>query len=114
MLLPFYGFCEESDPIWQNTAAMIRDESYPLSFAGHPIAEIGCKHAPHPWILSICNSLLSGHADSALLHLSRTPLDNGVACESVNEDTGLCETGEAFATCAGFLSYALYCACCKD
>ena len=114
LLLPFYGFCEESDPIWQNTAAMIRDESYPLSFAGHPIAEIGCKHAPHPWILSICNSLLSGHADSALLHLSRTPLDNGVACESVNEDTGLCETGEAFATCAGFLSYALYCACCKD
>ena len=114
LLLPFYGFCEESDPIWQTTAAMIRDESYPLSFAGHPIAEIGCKHAPHPWILSICNSLLSGHADSALLHLSRTPLDNGVACESVNEDTGLCETGEAFATCAGFLSYALYCACCKD
>lgn len=114
LLLPFYGFCEESDPIWQNTASMIRDESYPLSFAGHPIAEIGCKHAPHPWILSICNSLLSGHADSALLHLSRTPLDNGVACESVNEDTGLCETGEAFATCAGFLSYALYCACCKD
>ena len=114
LLLPFYGFCEESDPIWQNTAAMIRDESYPLSFAGHPIAEIGCKHAPHPWSLSICNSLLSGHADSALLHLSRTPLDNGVACESVNEDTGLCETGEAFATCAGFLSYALYCACCKD
>ena len=114
LLLPFYGFCEENDPIWQNTAAMIRDESYPLSFAGHPIAEIGCKHAPHPWILSICNSLLSGHADSALLHLSRTPLDNGVACESVNEDTGLCETGEAFATCAGFLSYALYCACCKD
>ena len=114
LLLPFYGFCEESDPIWQTTAAMIRDENYPLSFAGHPIAEIGCKHAPHPWILSICNSLLSGHADSALLHLSRTPLDNGVACESVNEDTGLCETGEAFATCAGFLSYALYCACCKD
>ncbi len=114
LLLPFYGFCEESDPIWQNTAAMIRDESYPLSFAGHPIAEIGCKHAPHPWVLSICNSLLSGHADSALLHLSRTPLDNGVACESVNEDTGLCETGEAFATCAGFLSYALYCACCND
>lgn len=111
LLLPFYGFCEAEDPIWQNTAAMIRDESYALSFAGHPIAEIGCKHAPHPWILSICNSLLSGHADSALLHLSRTPLDNGVACESVNEDTGLCETGEAFATCAGFLSYALYTVC---
>lgn len=111
LLLPFYGFCRENDPVWQATADMIRDESYALSFAGHPIAEIGCKHAPHPWILSICNSLLSGHAESALLHLSRTPLDNGVACESVNEDTGLCETGEAFATCAGFLSYALYTVC---
>ena len=111
LLLPFYGFCRENDPVWQATADMIRDESYALSFAGRPIAEIGCKHAPHPWILSICNSLLSGHAESALLHLSRTPLDNGVACESVNEDTGLCETGEAFATCAGFLSYALYTVC---
>ena len=110
-LLPFYGFCGEDDPIWKNTVAMIRDKSYPLSFAGHAIAEIGCKHAPHPWILSICNSLLSGHRESALRHLQRTDMDHGVACESVNEDTGECETGEAFATCAGFLSYALYRAC---
>ena len=55
--------------------------------------------------------MLSGHRESALRHLRRTAMDNGMACESVNEDTGECETGEAFATCAGFLSYALYCAC---
>lgn len=112
-LLPFYGFCEETDEVWRNTVSIIRDESYALSFAGHPIAEIGCKHAPHPWVLSICNSLLSGHRESALEHLRRTRLDNGVACESIHEDTGECTTGEAFATCAGFLSYALYRACCK-
>ncbi len=106
-LLPFYGFCAEADEIWQTTIAMIRNESYPLSFAACPIAEIGCKHAPHPWILSICNSLLSGHVDTALAHLRLTRMDNGVACESVNEETGICETGEAFATCAGFLSFAL-------
>ncbi|NLV57339.1 MAG: glycoside hydrolase family 125 protein [Clostridiales bacterium] len=106
-LLPHYGFCRSDDEIWQNTVAMIRDKSYPLSFADAPIAEIGCKHAPHPWILSICNSLLSGHVNSALEHLCRTTLDNGIACESVNEYTGECETGEAFATCAGFLAYAL-------
>ncbi len=107
-LLPFYGFCAMDDPVWKNTVAMIRDKDYPLSFAGHPIAEIGCRHAPHPWVLSICNSLLSGNADSALTHLHRTRMDNGIACESVNEDTGVCETGEAFATCAGFLAYALW------
>jgi len=106
-LLPFYGFCDANDEVWQNTVAIIRDISYDLSFAGAPIAEIGCKHAPHPWVLSMCNSLLSGHSDTALTHLRLTNMDNGIACESVNEHTGVCETGEAFATCAGFLAYSL-------
>lgn len=106
-LLPFYGFCTTDDEVWQNTVHMIRDSKYALSFAGKPIAEIGCKHAPHPWILSICNSLLCGHSQSALRHLRLTQMDNGIACESVHEQTGACETGEAFATCAGFLAFAL-------
>lgn len=106
-LLPFYGFCSSDDEIWQNTVSAIRDKRYSLSFAGHAIAEIGCKHAPHPWVLSICNSLLSGHEGQALLHLKQTNMDNGVACESIHEDTGECSTGAAFATCAGFLAYAL-------
>lgn len=106
-LLPFYGFCTMEDPVWQNTVSLIRSEAYELSFAGHVIAEIGCKHAPHPWILSICNSLLSGHAQDALRHLQHTRMDNGIACESVHEDTGECATGAAFATCAGFLAFAL-------
>ena len=87
--------------------SMIRDEKYPLSFAGRRIAEIGCKHAPHPWILSACNSLLSGHREEALRHLKATTMDNGLACESVDEDSGLCTTGAAFATCAGFLAFTL-------
>ena len=107
-LLPHYGFCAMDDPVWQKTVRTIRSQEYPLSFAGRPIAEIGCRHAPHPWVLSICNSLLCGHADTALAHLARTHMDNGLACESVNEDTGACETGAAFATCAGFLAYALW------
>ncbi len=106
-LLPFYGFCSLQDAVWQNTMALIRNAEYPLSFHGHAIAEIGCKHAPHPWVLSMCNSLLSGQREEALLHLQRTRMDNGIACESVHEDTGECTTGAAFATCAGFLAYAL-------
>ena len=106
-LLPFYGFCSADDPVWRDTVALIRDARYPLSFAGRPIAEIGCKHAPHPWVLSICNSLLSGHRQEALQHLRHTGMDNGIACESVHEDTGVCTSGAAFATCAGFLAYSL-------
>ncbi len=106
-LLPFYGFCPLEDPVLQATLSLIRDERYELSFAGHAIAEIGCKHAPHPWILSICNSLLSGHGETAVRHLRAAKMDNGIACESVDEDTGICTTGSAFATCAGFLAFAM-------
>ena len=106
-LLPFYEFCSSDDPVWQATVSVIRDENYPLSFAGHTIAEIGCKHAPHPWVLSICNSLLSGRVPEAKHSLQATSMDNGIACESVDEDSGVCTTGAAFATCAGFLAYSL-------
>lgn len=107
-LLSHYGFIDPDEQVFQNTLFLIRSSAYRFSFVGCPIAEIGCEHAPHPWVLSICNSLLSGHASAAIAHLRRTTLDNGVACESVDEYTGLCATGEAFATCAGFLAYALW------
>ncbi|HWQ06976.1 MAG TPA: glycoside hydrolase family 125 protein, partial [Feifaniaceae bacterium] len=107
LLLPHYGFCRESDPVWQASARVIRRADYPYSFADCPIAEIGCPHAPYPWVLSIANSLLSGRREQAKQHLMKTRMDNGVACESVDPFTGECRTGEAFATCAGFLAYAI-------
>ena len=107
LLLPYYGFCAWDDPVDRKTVAMIRSPDYAYSFAGCEIAEIGCPHAPHPWLLSIGNSLLCGRSGEALEHLRRTRLDNGIACESVDEHTGECTTGEAFATCAGFICHAL-------
>lgn len=107
LLLPYYGFCAWDDPVYLKTAEMIRSPDYTYSFAGCEIAEIGCPHAPHPWLLSIGNSLLCGRSSEALEHLRRTRLDNGIACESVDEHTGECTTGEAFATCAGFICHAL-------
>ena len=108
LLLPFYGFCDSRDVVYQNTVKIIRRPEYPYSFADCPIAEIGCPHAPHPWILSIANSLLSGYRDKAAEHLMKCEMDNGIACESVDEYTGESVTGNAFATCAGFLAYSIY------
>lgn len=87
-----------------------RDDTQPrlrLQLCRLRVAEVGCPHAPHPWLLSIGNSLLCGRSSEALEHLRRTRLDNGIACESVDEHTGECTTGEAFATCAGFICHAL-------
>ena len=106
-LLAKLGFCEPEDPVWRNTVAMIRSPAYRYSFAGLPFAEIGCPHAPHPWLLSVANSLLCGRVGPSLAILRAAPMDNGIACESIDEYTGVCTTGEAFATCAGFVCYAL-------
>lgn len=107
LLLPHYGFCAADDPTWLHTVAVIRRADYPYSFADCPIAEIGCPHAPHPWVLSIANSLLSEKKEAAKRHLLLCKLDNGVACESVDAYSGESATGDAFATCAGFLAYAI-------
>ena len=106
-LLPYYGFCAPDDEIWRNTVAMIRAPSYTYSFADAPIAEIGCAHAPYPWILSLCNSLLCGHKEQAFQELEQMDMDNGIACESVDPVLGTCTTGAAFATCTGFLCHSM-------
>jgi len=106
-LLPFLGFCTREDPIWQNTVEILRSPDYAYSFAGKPFSDIGCPHAPHPWILSVSNGLISGRKEASLDFLRRVSMDNGIACESVDEMTGECTTGAAFATCAGFLAYCI-------
>lgn len=106
-LLSYYGFCSSEDEIWRSTVSMIRSPLYAYSFADSPIAEIGCAHAPYPWILSLCNSLLCGHAQQAFGELEVLEMDNGIACESVDPVSGRCTTGAAFATCAGFLCHSM-------
>ena len=106
-LLPYYGFCSQDDEIWCNTVEMIRSPAYRFSFFDQPIAEIGCAHAPYPWLLSLCNSLLSGHEAQAWRELEIVKLDNGIACEGMDPVDGSSRTGEAFATCAGFLCHSM-------
>lgn len=107
-LLPYLGFCSQTSTKWVNAVKQIRSSDYKFSFATSNIKAIGCEHAPHPWILSICNSLLSGFKDEAIENLLKCSMDNYIACESVDETTGVSATGDAFASCAGFLAYSLY------
>lgn len=107
-LLPYYGFCGSDCEIYVNTMEWIRRPNNIYSFAGENIPYTGCAHAPHPWVLSIANSLLCGEKVKFLTALPYLKMDNGIACESVDEASGESATGEAFATCAGFLAYALH------
>jgi len=108
VLLTHYGFCGKEDPVYQATLAGIRRPEYEYSFAGYRFSELGNAHAPHPWMLSAANSLLQGELENARYMLTHAAMDNGIVCESIDEITGECATGEAFATCAGFVAYAVY------
>ena len=108
VLLTHYGFCTREDPVYIATLKRIRNPEYEYSFAGFPFSELGNAHAPHPWMLSVANSMLLGERDNAYHILTHASMDNGIVCESIDEITGECATGEAFATCAGFVAYAIY------
>lgn len=105
-LLAWYGFVSDAHPVFRATCAWIyssRNEHY------FPQAdEIGCAHEPHPWVLAIANSLLlPARRASALALLQRAAMDQGLACEAIDENTGEAVSGFHFATCAGFLVNAL-------
>ncbi len=107
-LLPYYGFCAAEEDVYQNTIQLIRSDRYAYAFKGKPFEELGCAHANHPWVLSIANSFLAGREKEARDLVLRSPMDGGIACESIDEYTGEPRTGEHFATCAGFLAFAIY------
>jgi len=106
-LLAHYGFVGTEDQVFLNTVDRLYSEKFPHYFKDAQFEELGCSHADHPWILGVCNSLLNGRKDIALDILKRTQMDNYIACESIDEETGLWVTGAHFATCAGFLVHAL-------
>lgn len=106
-LLAHYGFCPPDDPVYCNTLRWIDSVDNPHLGPAGRFQTAACVHAPYSWVLSLANMLLSGRGARAAEILREAPLDDGLACESFDADTGQPVTGRHFATCAGFLGYAL-------
>lgn len=109
-LLTYYGFCSRDDEVWRNTVSWLHSQRNPYRYTGVPFPGLGCPHAKHPFVMSLFNALLGGlpeRIEEAKNVLVKAPLDTGLACESFDRRTGEVKTGAAFATCAGFLGYAI-------
>jgi len=106
-LLAYYGFCPADDLAYRNTLRWIDSADNPHLGPAGQFQTASCVHAPYSWVLSLANMLLSGRGERAAEILRKAPLDDGLACESFDADTGRPVTGRHFATCAGFLGYAL-------
>lgn len=122
LLAAHYGFCKPDDPVYLATVRWIVSEHNSYLCKGGRFSGLGCAHASHPWVLAACNILLTGLRRSRRLPaasvladalegarrlVKEAEMDNGIACETVDAQTGVVKTGAAFATCAGFLAYAM-------
>lgn len=107
-LLAYYGFCDADDPLYVNTVRWIHSEHNP-DYCSGAFAAPGCEHAPHPWPMAAAYDVLIGPDKERGLHFfERVTMDNGIACETVDRETGVVKTGAGFATAAGIIGYALY------
>lgn len=109
-LLAYYGFCSRDDETWKNTACWLTSGDNPYRYREVPFPGLGCPHSRHPFVMSLFNALLGGRperVEEATRVLVEAPLDTGLACEAFDRHTGEVKTGAAFATCAGFLAYAM-------
>lgn len=105
-LLPLYGFVDRDDPVYANTVRWIHSRHNPYGPGDGRFATPSCPHAPYAWTLSVAGGLLCGRREW-LERLPLLPLDAGLACETFDPETGELRTGAAFATCAGFLAFAV-------
>lgn len=104
-LLSYYQFIDSEDKIYKNTMRWIFSPENPYYTNQGKYHGPECPHARHPWVLTICNGLLTGRVK--IKDVMGIPMDSGFACETIDRFNGHVKTGAAFASCAGFLAYAL-------
>ena len=105
-LLAHYGVLAEDDPLFTSTVAWVHSGHNPYGPGPERYAAPSCAHAEHPWLLAVGNALLRGEP-RWLEQVVELELDNGLACESFDAETGQPRTGLGFATCAGWLAHAI-------
>lgn len=108
LTLPWWGLGDSHDEVFLATRRWLR-EDYPHQYAGR-FAGAGAPHFPHPSGFDLANRLLDRDptAPDPLRQLVETPMDQGLACESWDVDTGRVRTGAAMASMAGLLVWTAW------
>jgi uncharacterized protein len=105
-LLPFFGFCDADDPVWNATMEFLRSARYPLWSGG---AVPGIRHrgrAGGAALAALVADLLGPASTDALERLLRVRLPGGLAAAEYDTATG--DGAEPHhAALAGFLAWAL-------
>ena len=97
--LPDLGITERDSVIYRNTVEWITSSRNPYFRQGR-YAGGSNRHVGHPWTHYFCNTVIAGIEPVA--ELNRIPMDNGMACETIDENSGKCLTGLHFPGASGY------------
>jgi hypothetical protein len=106
--LPFWGIGANDDPVQRATSSWLSEDNphhYQGTFGGS-----GSAHFPHPSGFDLASRLLEHDLvdGEPLDQLAAVPMDQGLACESWDVDTGRVRTGAAMASMAGLLAWTAW------
>ncbi|MCE5313647.1 MAG: glycoside hydrolase family 125 protein [Armatimonadota bacterium] len=106
-LLSYFGFCTQGDQVYKNTVNWIHSEHNTMSGKGNTFEAPLTQDGSGPSVVGVIIDLLTGRSAQALDFLKRAELDDGIACATVDCETGIARNGMAFASCAGYLAFGL-------
>ncbi|HSL72012.1 MAG TPA: hypothetical protein VK864_17310 [Longimicrobiales bacterium] len=107
-LLPHYGFCEPTEPLWRNTMEFLRSSAYPLWLGDHAFPGLAARSQPKAAsTAALCADLVSARAPDALAVLRRLSLVGDLAAATYDPDLGSPVGDFHDAALAGFLAWSL-------
>lgn len=106
--LPRLGFCDATDPIWENTLDLLRSPAYPFWLGDRPHPGLAGRSAPRQASLAaLCADLATPRREAALAVLRTLRLPGGIAAETWDPDTGEAVRGPFAAGLAALLALSL-------
>jgi meiotically up-regulated gene 157 (Mug157) protein len=85
--LPWLGYCDTEDPIYQNTRAFVLSKKNPYYYEGKKAKGIGSPHTPNSFIWHIALTMqgLTSHDEAEREELLQTLLSTDADCEVMHE-----------------------------
>lgn len=108
VLLPYWGVGDWDGPLHAATRARLSGD-YEHQYGGR-FGGSGAPHFPYPSGFDLAKRLLDVDVWSPdpLMQLTETPMDQGLACDSWDAETGRVVTGAAMASMAGLLVWTAW------
>ena len=85
--LPYLGWCEPDDPLYQRTRAFVLSTGNPYTYDGRKASGIGSPHTPpgHVWPMSLCVQALTSDSPDDQAALFRTLLATDAGTGQMHE-----------------------------